>query len=160
LVTDFGTVILLALFFSRASAGVSAQLLLVGGLVLLAVAVVMTLRRAGHWSRLQMVLQRDDRQRAEIRVRLALLLLVAFAVRAERLGLEVILGAFLAGGVLALADRPGGATYRMFRQKPDAVGYGVFIPIFLFPSGLQVDLGALVADSASLALSPLPLDRV
>jgi len=42
---------------------------------------------------------------AQIRVRGAVVLLIGFAAIAEQLGLEVILGAFAAGAVLALLDR-------------------------------------------------------
>ena len=45
---------------------------------------------------------------AQIRVRAALVLLVGFAAIAEQLGLEAILGAFIAGAILSLArPRPG-----------------------------------------------------
>lgn len=156
-VADFGTIILLSLFFSRESAGAGVQLLLIAGLGLLAIVVVLTARRAGRWGPLQLVLTRLSGAGAEIRIRLALLLLVGFTALAEWLGLEVILGAFLAGGILALVDREGGTTYQEFRQKLDAVGYGVFIPIFLVTSGMRVDLGALVGDTRTLTLIPLLL---
>ena len=42
---------------------------------------------------------------AQIRVRGAIVLLVGFAAVAEQLGLEAILGAFIAGAILSLADR-------------------------------------------------------
>jgi hypothetical protein len=42
---------------------------------------------------------------AQIRVRGAFLLLAAFVVLASSLGLEAILGAFLAGAILKLVDR-------------------------------------------------------
>lgn len=156
-VADFGTIILLSLFFSRESAGAGVQLLLVAGLGILGAMVVLTARRAGHWEPVQLVLTRLSGAGAEIRIRLALLLLVGFAALAEWLGLEAILGAFLAGGILAMIDRDGGATHESFRQKLDAVGYGVFIPIFLVTSGMRVDLVALVEDARSLTLIPLLL---
>src|SRR5215218_3488622 len=51
-IADFGAVILLSLFFSREASGPAAQLLLIGGLVLLAVGVGLALARAGRWMRL------------------------------------------------------------------------------------------------------------
>ena len=53
-------------------------------------------------------------------------LLVGFAVLAQLLGLEVILGAFIAGAVLRLLDRDGAMTHPLFRGKLEAVGFGVF----------------------------------
>jgi Kef-type K+ transport system membrane component KefB len=40
-------------------------------------------------------------------------------------------------------------------MKLDAIGYGVFIPIFFVTIGLQFDLPALISNSRSLALVPL-----
>ncbi len=54
-----------------------------------------------------------------------LLLLAGFAVLAQLLGLEVILGAFIAGAVLRLLDRGGMMTHPRFRAKLEAVGFGV-----------------------------------
>jgi Kef-type K+ transport system membrane component KefB len=59
---------------------------------------------------------------AEIRVRAAMLM-VALAVLAEHIGLESILGAFLAGAAVAAIDRDS-TTHPHFRTKLDAVGYG------------------------------------
>ena len=78
---------------------------------------------------------------AEIRVRIAVLLLVAFVAMAERFGLETILGAFIAGGVLSLIDRDS-MTHPHFRLKLEAIGYGFVVPVFFVTSGLRFDLGA------------------
>ena len=53
-IADFGAVILLSLLFSREASGPGAQLLLIGGLVLLAALVGVGLARAGRWMRLSM----------------------------------------------------------------------------------------------------------
>ncbi len=156
-IADFGTVILLTLFFSRTSAGVGVQILLVGGLALLALVVVLTVQRAEHSKRLRTVQQRLEGNSAEIRIRSALLLLVGFAALAERLGVEVILGAFLAGAILGLVDREDGVAHRVFRQKLNAIGYGVFIPIFLVTTGMRFDIGDLFANTSNLMLIPLLL---
>jgi Kef-type K+ transport system membrane component KefB len=44
-------------------------------------------------------------------------------VLAERFGLESILGAFLAGAIVALVDRDS-SSHPNFRTKLDAIGYG------------------------------------
>src|ERR671930_77895 len=51
-VADFGAVILLSLFFSREASGPAAQLLLIGGLVLLAAIIGLGVARAGRSTRL------------------------------------------------------------------------------------------------------------
>jgi Kef-type K+ transport system membrane component KefB len=78
-------------------------------------------------------------------------LLVAFVALAEELGLEVILGAFMAGAVLTLVDRDRAMTHADFRPKLEAAGYGIFIPVFFVSSGLRFDLDALFAGAGTVA---------
>ena len=80
---------------------------------------------------------------AQIRVRAALVLFVGFAAVAEALGLEVILGAFIAGAIVSLADRDQAMTHPDFRRKLEAIGFGFFIPVFFVSSGVRFDLDAL-----------------
>ena len=40
-------------------------------------------------------------------------------------------------------------THPQFRLKLEAVGFGVFIPIFFVASGLRFDLGALFSGPAA-----------
>jgi Kef-type K+ transport system membrane component KefB len=140
---DSGTVVLLSLFFSREATSVWSTLLLLGGFVLLAAAVGVAIAEVGHWRRLEPVLRRLQDSSAQIRVRGALLLLVGFAALAQLLGLEVILGAFIAGALLRLLDRDRMMTHPLFHQKLDAAGFGVFIPFFFVVSGMELDLPAL-----------------
>jgi len=92
---------------------------------------------------------------AQIRVRGAFVLLVAFVALAQRLGLEVILGAFLAGVLLRLVDQDRMKTHPEFRQKLEAIGFGVFVPIFFVVTGIQFDLSALFARASTIALLPI-----
>ena len=92
---------------------------------------------------------------AQIRVRGAFVLLVAFVALAQRLGLEVILGAFLAGVILRLVDQDRMKTHTEFRQKLEAIGFGVFVPIFFVVTGIQFDLSALFARASTIALLPI-----
>jgi Kef-type K+ transport system membrane component KefB len=94
---------------------------------------------------------------AELRIRGAFLLLAVFVVLAERLGLEAILGAFLAGAIIKLVDRDQTMTHPEFRQKLEAVGYGVFVPAFFVATGVRFQLHALFANTTSLARVPIML---
>jgi Kef-type K+ transport system membrane component KefB len=76
-------------------------------------------------------------------------------VLAERLGLEAILGAFLAGAILKLIDRDQMMTHPQFRQKLEAVGNGVFVPVFFVATGVGFELNALFADATTLARVPI-----
>ncbi|MEU5850239.1 cation:proton antiporter domain-containing protein [Saccharopolyspora shandongensis] len=101
----------------------------------------------------ELVLRLQDTT-AEIRVRAAVVLLVAFVVLAEGFGLESILGAFLAGAVVGFVDRDS-ATHPHFRTKLEAIGYGFLIPVFFVASGVQLDLGGLIATPSALLRVPL-----
>jgi Sodium/hydrogen exchanger family len=154
-IADFGAVVLLSLFFSREATGPGAKLLLIGGLVLLAVGVGAALTRAGRWRRLSEDLGRLQDTSAQIRVRGAVLLLAVFVWLTQQLGLEVILGAFLAGALLRVVDQDAAMTHPRFRAKLEALGFGMFVPIFFVVSGVRFDLAALAADASALTMVPL-----
>jgi Kef-type K+ transport system membrane component KefB len=90
-------------------------------------------------------------------VRGAFALLAALTAAAAELGLELILGAFLAGATLALVDRDRAMTHPDLRRRLGTIGFGVFVPAFFVTSGLRFDLDALTSDAATLARVPLYL---
>jgi Kef-type K+ transport system membrane component KefB len=153
-IADFGAIILLTILFSG-EGGTGATLLLLGGLLALAAAVFAVARGAERSRRLRDDLLRLQDTTAQIRVRLALALLVAFAAAAEQLGLEVILGAFIAGAIVSLVDRDEVMTHPDFRRKLEAVGFGFFIPAFFVTSGVRFDLAALTGSASSLVMVPV-----
>jgi Kef-type K+ transport system membrane component KefB len=153
-IADFGAIILLSVFFSG-EGGTGATLLLLGGLVLLSAAVLLVVRGAEGSARLRAGLVRLQDTTAQIRVRGALVLFVGFAAIAETLGLEVILGAFLAGAIVSLVDRDEVMTHPDFRRKLEAMGFGFFIPVFFVTSGVRFDLGALTASTSNLLMVPV-----
>src|SRR6516225_7335798 len=104
--------------------------------------------------RLGQVLVRLQDTTAEIRVRCAVLLLVAFTVLAERFGLESILGAFLAGAIVGLVDRDS-ASHPNFRVKLEAIGYGFLVPVFFVASGIRLDLTGLLHSPSALVRVPV-----
>jgi Kef-type K+ transport system membrane component KefB len=153
-IADFGAVILLSIFFSG-EGGVGATLLLIGGLVLLAAVVFVAVKTAERSSLLRQDLIRLQDTTAQIRVRGAVVLLVGFAAIAESLGLETILGAFMAGAILSLLDRDEAMSHPEFRRKLEAVGFGIFIPVFFVASGVRYDLDALVSSASNLVMVPI-----
>jgi Kef-type K+ transport system membrane component KefB len=152
---DIATIVLLSLFFSQEETGLGTRLALLGAFSLLVSAVGLVIFAGEHVRRLSATVLRLQDTTAQIRVRGAFLLLAVFAFLAERLGLEVILGAFLAGAALKLLDRDQGLTHPQFRAKLEAAGYGVFVPFFFVTSGLRFDLDALLASGSTLAKAPL-----
>jgi Kef-type K+ transport system membrane component KefB len=155
-IADVATVVLLSLFFSgEASTGLGARLVLLGGFAVLVAAVGVALFEAERSLRLTSALVRLQDTSAQIRVRGTFALLAGFVVLADRLGLEAILGAFVAGAVLNLVDRDHAMTHPEFRRKLEAVGFGVFVPFFFVASGVRFDLDALLASGSKLVLVPI-----
>ena len=153
-IADFGAVILLSIFFSG-EGGVGSTLLLIGSLVVLAVVVFIAIKGAERSSLLRQDLVRLQDTTAQIRVRGAVVLLVGFAAIADSLGLESILGAFIAGAVLSLLDKDKQMTHPEFRRKLEAVGFGIFIPVFFVTSGVNYDLDALTSSASNVLMVPI-----
>jgi Kef-type K+ transport system membrane component KefB len=153
-VADFGAVLLLSFLFSEAEGGTASRLVTLGAFVAVVAAVAVALARAGRSMRIDAVLVGLQDTTAEIRIRIAVALLIGFVALAANVGLESILGAFLAGAVLGLVDRDA-MSHPNFRLKLEAVGYGFLIPVFFVTSGLRFDLDALTADASGLARVPL-----
>jgi Kef-type K+ transport system membrane component KefB len=152
---EFGSIVLLSLFFSRAATGLGTQVFLLGLFAALTAVAALAVFRAERLARLAVALRRLQDTTAQIRIRGAFLLLAALVALAEALGLEIILGAFAAGVILRFIDQDTLLTHPQFRQKLEGVGYGVFIPVFFVTTGVQFDLHALLASSAALARAPL-----
>ena len=155
-IAEFGSIVLLSLFFSgKGSTSTSGTLILLGvfGVVVLVVGLAISgFERSMSLGR---VLQRLQDTTAQIRVRAAFVLLIGFTALADTVGFETILGAFAAGALLSLLDRDRAMTHPEFRVKLEAVGFGVFIPVFFVTSGVQFDLNALFADASTVVLVPL-----
>src|ERR687886_666399 len=118
-IADFGAIILLSIFFSG-EGGTGSTLLLLGALFALAIVIFGVVRGAERSMRLRDDLVRLQDTTAQIRVRAALVLFVGFAALADALGLEVILGTFIAGAIISLVDRDQRMTHPDFRRKLEA----------------------------------------
>jgi Kef-type K+ transport system membrane component KefB len=153
-VADFGTVILLSLFFSSKGSGIEATvalLALFGGFVAV---VGVTLWRASAWERLTSAVGRLQQTTAQIGVRIAFLLLIALVFLADEFGLEVVLGAFLAGAMVSFLDREKAVEQTGLKRKLEGVGFGIFIPVFFVASGMRLNLPELFESASSAALVP------
>jgi Kef-type K+ transport system membrane component KefB len=153
-IADFGAIILLSIFFSG-EGGIGSTLLLIGGLVVLGVVVFVVVGGAEHSAKIRADLLRLQDTTAQIRVRAAVVLFIGFAAVAEQIGLEVILGTFIAGALISLVDRDKVMTHPDFRRKLEAMGFGFFIPVFFVTTGVRFDLDALVADASNLVMLPI-----
>ena len=94
-----------------------------------------------HGRRLAHIVAQGADSTGQTTLRWSLLLLIGLLVLAGEFGLDVVLGALLAGAVLrrwAPGDR------RALESKLDAVGYGFFIPVFFVVAGMRVDLASIM----------------
>ena len=153
-IADFAAIVLLSLFFSASGGSVGTRVVVLGAFAGLVAVTGLVVSSAARSMRLGQVLVRLQDTTAEIRVRFAVLLLVAFIVLAERFGLESILGAFLAGAIVALIDRDS-SSHPNFRTKLDAIGYGFLVPVFFVSSGIRLNLTGLLHSPSALARVPL-----
>jgi len=125
------------------------------GLLLVFLAIVGTSIAVGLGApppRLLRLLSRQMHTSTQLPVRLAILVLAAFAVLAFKFGFESILGAFAAGMVVRQATR--GEDGRPLREKIDAVAFGWFFPFFFVGTGIRFDIAALVQDVTTMLMVP------
>jgi Kef-type K+ transport system membrane component KefB/Trk K+ transport system NAD-binding subunit len=89
---------------------------------------------------------------AQLGIRGSLALLIIFIVLSEKLGVQVILGTFLAGMFVGTVS---GKERTEIHSKLDAIGFGFVIPIFFIMIGVNFNIHALWGDKKALLLLPL-----
>ncbi len=154
LLADFLTMFLITVYVAVLSLGVRLEILLVG---LLFLAFLLAYRlgvRGLQRPSVRRIFEELSGATSQIKVRGALALMLAFVVLAEFLGVELILGAFLAGAVISLLSS---RAEEELHSKLDAMGFGFFIPLFFIVVGINFDLPALLGDQTALLLTPLLL---
>jgi Kef-type K+ transport system membrane component KefB len=93
--------------------------------------------------RLADVMAAGQHSASQTTLRWSVVLLLALLAFAARFGLDIVLGAFLAGLVLRQWS-PGDVP--QLEAKLDAVGYGVFIPVFFVSAGMGLDVRSIVEE--------------
>lgn len=136
-------IVAISLFLTRRD-----QFVAVGSLlaVVAAAVVLTTLPRVIGATRLRAVIEQGQRATAQTTLRWSVVLLLVLLVAAQRFGLDVVLGAMLAGMVLRSWSRRMGVDVVPLETKLDAVGYGIFIPIFFVSSGMTLDVHSIVSN--------------
>jgi Kef-type K+ transport system membrane component KefB len=114
-----------------------AALASLGGVAVLAVVLSVARRVVRPGGRLATVIERGQHETAQITLRGTVLLLIALIAVTDRIHLDAVLGAFLAGVVLR---HWVGRSAPVLESKLDAIGYGFFIPVFFVYSGMSLDL--------------------
>jgi Kef-type K+ transport system membrane component KefB len=146
---EFGPILLITLVFSTRGTISNALILLLFVAITVGTAVI-AVRGAGRgWD----LLQRSLETSGQLAIRAAVVLVFALAALANDLGLDLLLGGFVAGVIVRLALR--GREVPLFESKLTAVGYGFLIPFFFITSGLKFHLSALTDDPIRLLELPL-----
>jgi Kef-type K+ transport system membrane component KefB len=96
-------------------------------------------------------LERTFEASSQLAVRITVVLVFGLVLLASKLGLDVLLGGFVAGMITRAALR--GHELTIFESKLTAVGFGFFVPFFFVTSGLEFDLNALGSTTALLKLA-------
>jgi Kef-type K+ transport system membrane component KefB/Trk K+ transport system NAD-binding subunit len=154
LMADFFTMFLITIYVAVIAHGLSLKILFVG--ILFVVALLAYRLGAVRLRRLHLekVLSDLSRTTSQVKIQGAMALMLAFVILAKFLGTEMILGAFLAGVVLSLLDKPADEQTRL---RLDAIGFGFFVPLFFITVGIGFDFRALLRDKNTLILAPLLL---
>jgi Kef-type K+ transport system membrane component KefB len=148
-VGEFGPILLVTLLLSTTHPLHEALILVafVAGAVLLGVFSVRSAYRG--WP----ALERTFESSSQLAVRLAVVLVFGLVALASQLGLDLLLGGFVAGMITRLALR--GHELTIFESKLNAVGYGFLIPFFFVTSGMGFNLNVLINDPSALLKLPL-----
>ena len=107
------------------------------------------LPRLARLERFESISERGEDSTSQTTLRLTVMLLFGLLVFAADIGLDVVLGAFLAGVVLR---RWAPGDVEALEGKLDALGYGFFIPVFFVSSGMGLDLGSIAEAPARLVV--------
>jgi Kef-type K+ transport system membrane component KefB len=151
-VGEVGPIILISVFLTATKSSLTAAVLLAAFVI---VAVGLAVAAPHIHIRTVVRLIRDTMEASgQLAVRICLLLLVGLVFLAVELDLELVLGAFSAGVIYAVAtkDAPGAA---ILKTKLDAIAFGFLVPVFFIRSGLTFDLDGLLNSSAALAQLPI-----
>ena len=152
---EFGSLLLLSVFFSTSADSAPVQVGLLVAFAVLVMGVGTVMLRAGRSTRVESTLLALEDTSAQLGVRVAVALLILCVALATELGQEAILGAFVAGALLTITDTQGRLNHPAFRRKIEAIGYGFVVPIFFVVSGAQLDVRSLVETPTDFALVPL-----
>jgi Kef-type K+ transport system membrane component KefB len=146
---EFGPIMLVTLVLSTGHP-LHEALILVFFVALAVVTGIFAVRTAWRgWA----LIERTFESSSQLGVRLAVVLVFALVALASELGLDLLLGGFVAGMITRLALR--GRELTIFESKLTAVGYGFLIPFFFVTSGMAFNADELFTDPVALLKLPL-----
>jgi Kef-type K+ transport system membrane component KefB len=144
---EFGPILLVTLVLSTANPLHESAILIAFVALALAMALVSVKFAWRGWP----ALERTFEASSQLAVRITVVLVFGLVLLANKLGLDVLLGGFVAGMIVRLALQ--GHELKVFESKLTAVGFGFFVPFFFITSGIEFDLAALGSVTALLKLA-------
>lgn len=123
------------------------EALIIASIAGFAFVLALVIRLAARTRVAQIVLE-NSHDTSQATLRITVVLLVGLLLVTQQFGVEAALGAFFAGMVLRRAS--SNAERHAFDDKLDAVGYGVFIPVFFISSGMSLDVVSIVQNPLRL----------
>jgi Kef-type K+ transport system membrane component KefB len=142
-------ILIIAIFLTRRGHFIALASVALVGVLALVLAAVPWLARS---TAVQRIIREGQDATGQVTLRWAVVLLFVLLAAASRFGLDVVLGAVLAGMVLRAWTRRLNIDTAGLEHKFDAVGYGIFIPIFFVYSGMTLDLKAISTDPVRLLI--------
>ncbi len=138
-VGEFGPILVVTLLFSS-SKPIHSALILVAFVTVAVAAAIFAVRSIGRsWNLFERTLETSG----QLAIRVTVLIVFALVALASSLGLDLLLGGFVAGIIVSLALR--GREVRILESKLSAVGYGFLIPFFFVYTGISFDIDALLS---------------
>ncbi len=143
-VGEFGPILLVTLFLSSGHPFDEALILV----LFIALAVLTGLIAVRGTSIGWPLIERSLESSSQLPVRIAVVLVFGLVALASELGLDLLLGGFMAGLITRVALR--GREVEVFESKVTAVGYGLLIPFFFVTSGMGFDIDSLFESSSAM----------
>jgi Kef-type K+ transport system membrane component KefB len=134
---EFGPILLVTLVLSSTNPLHEAVILIGFVFVALALALLSVRYAWRGWPALERTLEASS----QLAVRVTVVLIFGLVLLAGELGLDILLGGFVAGMITRLALK--GQELAVFESKLTAIGFGFFVPFFFIASGIEFDLAAL-----------------
>jgi Kef-type K+ transport system membrane component KefB len=133
----FGPILLVTLFLTGDHPLHEALILIAFVVLAVAVALASTGMALRSWPAFERTLESSS----QLAVRVTVVLVFGLVLLANDIGLDVLLGGFVAGLITRAALQ--GRELRVFESKLTAVGFGFFVPFFFVTTGVGFDLDAL-----------------
>lgn len=135
LFADMLTLLLFSTYIAVHASGNAVSFLLVMVLIACFVFLYRGLKIVKRIPRLRVV----QNATSELGIRASFALILVFLVLSSTLGVETIVGAFLAGAIVSLLDE----RHSILSHKLNSIGYGFLLPIFFVNVGMKFSFGRL-----------------